>query len=437
MKSSKLFFLSILSVVSLNAEMLTFSKAYQLALENTHSLKASIFKMEGVKERLEQEKSQLYPQLNLSASYKKTEYNYNKNYNASGDTIKQGLINYSLSLKQSIYNADIYSRISLQRSKNELYEVGVELEKDELAQKVFQVYLEVLKAHNKIELDKAYVAYTKSRVDELSKKYDMFMVNKMDFLEMKVEYKSAQIELKKAKKLLTVNMLKLKQLIGDVKYEIPSIDPNKHILTTIGFIKSSVINKDDFSSNLQLLQAKLSVETAKKDVHNSFVAHYPTLDFQASYSGYETDDPTSDSLYRDVTSAMLVLNLPIYSGGRISSRVKELEYNLKAAREDYIDMQKQVQVMYDENLALLEASIESVSMYQEALESSKLYVDSMEQGYENGLKSIVDLNEAKNKQYEVEYKYIENIYEMVNSYIGLLIITNDFKSIVLLDKLVD
>jgi outer membrane protein len=437
MKNSKFLFFIFISGIALHAQVLTFSKAYELALENTHSIKASVFKVEGSKQRVEQEKSQLYPQLNLSASYKKTQYDYNKNYNASGDIIRQGLFNYSLTLRQNIYNAQTYSKISLERSRSELYEVGVELEKEQLAQKVFKVYLDLLKNRNKIELYKSYLQYTKSRLDELNKKYDMFMASKMDLLEMKVEYKSAQIDLKKEKKLFTVNKLKLEQLIGATDYKLPSVNSDKHILTAIGSIKASVIDKNDFSSNLQLLKAKLALTLAKKDTHNAFVAHYPTLDLQASYSGYETDDPTSDSLYSDVQSVMLNFNLPIYNGGRVSSRVKELEFNYDAAKEEYLDTQKEIQVMYDEYIALLEASIESVSMYQEALESATLYVNAIEQGYKHGLKSVIDLNDAKNKQYEVRYKYIENIYEMVDSYIGLLIVTNDFKNIALLDKLVN
>jgi len=437
MKNNKFILLvGLFSSITLSAEVLTFSKAYELALENTHSIKSSVFKMNGSKERVNQAKSQLYPQLNLSAYYKKTEYNYNKNYNASGDTIRQGLLSYTVSARQSLYNAQVYSGISLEKSKEELYEISVKIDKEELAQKVFKAYLDLLKTENKIELYKSYLKYAKSKLDELQKKYDMFMASKMDYLEMKVEYKSAQIDLRKEKKLLIVNQLKLKQFIGDNKYELPLIDPKKHVLRTIGMIKSSVIDKNNFSSNLELLKSKLSVIIAKKDIHNAFVAHYPTLDLQASYSGYDTDDPTSDSLYRDVKSVMLNFNLPLYSGGKVSSRVRELECNLQAADEDYKDTKKNIQVMYDENFALLEASIESVSMYQEALESSTLYVKAIEQGYENGLKSIIDLNDAKNKQYEVKYKYIENIYEMVDSYIGLLIVTNDFKNISLLDKLV-
>jgi len=131
------------------------------------------------------------------------------------------------------------------------------------------------------------------------------------------------------------------------------------------------------------------------------------------------------------------LNVPIYSGGRISSRVRELESQSLAASEELMDTQKEIQVKYDEYLALFEASVESVTMYKDAFESATIYVDAIEQGYNHGLKSIIDVNDAKNKQFEVKYKYIENIYEMVDSYIGLLITTNNFENIGLLDKLVE
>lgn len=435
--SLKLALLSILTVSYLNAEVLVFSKAYELALENAHSIKASVFQSEGAKERIDQAQSSLYPQINLSAYYKKSEYNYNENYNASGDTIDQGLINYSLSIKQSIYNAEIYSKVAMEKSRSKLNELGVELEKEELAQNVFKVYLDLLKTHNRIDLYNAYLEYSKSKLDELTKKYEMYMANKMDLLQMKVEYQSAQIDLRKEKKLLTVYELKLKQLIGDAEFEFPVIDSNQLLLTSIEDLKLSVIDKTDFSSNLQLLQAQLALKLSREDMENSFDAHYPRLDLEASIAGYDTDDPTSDSLYKDVKNIMLVLNVPIYSGGRISSRVRELESQSLAASEELMDTQKEIQVKYDEYLALFEASVESVTMYKDAFESATIYVDAIEQGYNHGLKSIIDVNDAKNKQFEVKYKYIENIYEMVDSYIGLLITTNNFENIGLLDKLVE
>ena len=431
MKNKYLGILLLLSI-SLNAEVLVFSKAYALALENAHSLKASIFQVEAAKERLVQEKAMLYPQVNLSGYYKKSEYTY-----PTSSTLEQGLFNYGLSVKQSIYNAEIYSRIDLETSKNELHKISVELEKEELAQTVFAAYLEVLKSHNKIDLYELYLTYAKSRLDELNKKYEMFMVSKMDLLEMKVEYKSAVIDLDKEKKILKVYELKLKQLIGNDNYELATINSEKLSLESIEKLKKFALKKSDFSSNLQLLQSRLEYKVSQQEIDNAMSGHYPRLDLEGSIYAYDTDKPDVQAPYKNTKSLMLVLNLPIYSGGSTSSRVRGSKLASKSYHEQLLDTEKEIQVKYDEYLALFEASVASVEVYKDAYESSLLHVDSIEQGYEHGLKSIIDVNDAKNKQYEVKYKYIENIYELVDSYIGLLIVTNDFESIELLDKLVE
>lgn len=420
-----------------NAEVLLFSKAYELALLNANTIKSSAYQVEAAKEKVNQEYAKLYPQINFSAKYSKSDYEENSNYRGGTSHIRQGLYNYSLSLQQPIYNADTYSRIDMATSRSELYEIDSDLKKEELAQSVFKVYLDLLKSYNKIKLYESYLAYNQSRLDELTKKYDMHLANKMDLLQMRVEYSSSQIELKKEKKLLKVNELKLKQFIGDIDYELPIIDSDKHILDGIEVMKESVVNNDDFKNNLKLLQAQVSLRLSQEQVTNSFDAHMPRLDLQASASKYETDDPTSDSAYNTVEQVMLVLNIPIYSGGSVSSGVTASELLSKAANEDLLNAKKEVQVQYDENTVNFEASIESVSMYKEAVASAELYVEAIEQGYNHGLKSIIDLNDAKNKLYEVKYKYIDNIYTMVDSYIGLLIVTNNFESIALLDKLVD
>lgn len=413
-----------------SAEVLVFSKAYELALENANDIKSSLYLSQSDKEKIKQEESQLYPQINLSAYYKKTEYVSNpENYKT-----KQGLMNYTLSVRQSVYNPEIYSKIDIQKSKSEYSQTRVELEKEELAQNLFNTYLDVLKSKNRIELLKSYLEYSKYRLQELTKKYEMRLSNKMDLLEMKVAYNSAQIDLNKEKKLINVYNLKLKQLIGDIEYELPIIDTDKSIKDMISLMKEKIISD---KKSLKVKQAQVAVQIQNAEVENAIDGHRPKLNLDATYAKYSTDDPTVEAPYNNTKSIMLTLNIPIYSGGYISSRVTSAELMRQATNEDLISVKKQVKVEYDEYSALFEASSESVSMYKEALDSAELYVEAISQGYDHGLKSITDLNDAKNKFYEVKYKYIENIYEMVNSYIGLLIITNNVDDITLLDNLVE
>lgn len=433
MKNSKFIIAISLFFLSANlsqAEMLTFSKAYELALENAHKIKSTQFTSDVEKEMIEQEKSRLYPQVNLSAYYKKSQYTYN---DSGRPDIDQGLMNYSLNVRQSIYNPEIYSKIDMQKSRGDYYETKLEIQKQELAGEVFSTYLNILKSQNKINLHEAYLVYNSSKLKEITKRYEMNLANKMDLLKMKVDYNSAKIGASKEKKLHSVYDLKLKHLIGDDSYELPTINSSNSISEMLDKMLASVsVAKEP----LVVKQTKQGLSISKAEMSLANDGHLPKVNLTGSYSQFDTDDPTIDAPYDTIKYLMLTVDIPIYSGGYISSKVQTAKLRFKAQREELSRVQKDVIVQKEEYMALFEASIESVEMYKEALVSAELYVESVEQGYEYGLKSIIDLNDAKVKLYEVKYKYVENIYEMVNSYIGLSIVTQNFDNLDILDSLV-
>jgi len=418
---------------TLSAEVLNFSGAYGLALENANHIRSSIYVAEAEKEKINQENAQLYPQINLSASYKKTEYETNPTKNI----IRQGLITGTVTARQTIYNSEVFSRIDMQEQRSKYSDVKVEYEKEALAQELFKTYLDILKSHNKIKLLESYLEYNRSKLEELSKKFAMDLSNKMDLLQMRVEYNSAVIELDKEKKLLKVYDLKFKHYIGDIAYELPTIESDKILLGTIEQMKEQVNGEKNLEKSLRVKQAEAALEVSKSEVENAKSGHMPTLSFDAGYSLYDTDTPTVEAPYNTVKYAMLSLNIPIYGGGYVSSKVDSSRLMTRAANEDLQNAKKEVQVLYDEYLAIFDASSQSVEMYKNALESAELYLESIDQGYAYGLKSIIDLNDAKNKLNEVKYKYVENLYSLVDSYIGLLMVTNNFKELNLLDKLVE
>lgn len=427
------FSLSILFATAIDAEVLNFSRAYELALENANQIRSSVYVSQAEREKINQEESQLYPQVNFSTSYKKSEYEPNP----SRDKIRQGLVTHSLTARQSIYNPEVYTRIDAQTSRSNYSDVKVEYEKEELAQKLFKTYLDILKSQNRIKLLESYLEYNKSKLEELTKRFDMDMSNKMDLLQMRVEYNSAEIELDKERKLFNVYDLKFKHYIGDISYELPDIKSDKILLDTIASMKEQVKGKDDFQKSLRVQQAAAALKVSEAEVENAKSGHLPKLTFDVAYSKYDTDTPTVDAAYNMTSYAMVNLNIPIYGGGYVSSRVDSSKLMQKAANEDLEGAKKEVHVFYDEYLAIFEASSQSVGMYKDAIASAELYLEAINQGYEYGLKSIIDLNDAKNKLNEVKYKYVENMYSLVDSYIGLLMVTNNFKELNLLDRLVD
>jgi len=436
MKSSKtaLFLSLLLSSTFLSATTLTFSEAYNLALENANSIKSTKYLAEADKEKITQEKSQLYPQLRLSLSYKSSNYEYHKDFPSNVDNIKQNQFNGTITLRQPIYAPETYSRIDMQKSRSKYSDVKVNLEKEQLAQDVFNAYLDVLKSRSKIELLESYLEFNRIKYKKIKKQFEKNLSNKMDLLEMEVEYNSAKIDLSKEKKFFDAYSLRLKQFIGDARYELPKLKKSDApILEMIDQMSFKIMGT---MRSLKIKEAKIAAEISKNSVENAKDGHLPTVTLDAAASRYEMNEPDVTAPYAHTEYAMINVNIPLYSGGYTSSKVASSKLEYKAALEEIKRTEKEVGIEYRHSLALFNASIASVKMYKESLASTELYVKSIEQGYKYGLKSIIDLTEAKSKFYEVKYKYVENIYEMVNSYITLIIITHNFDGISLLDELV-
>jgi outer membrane protein len=278
------------------------------------------------------------------------------------------------------------------------------------------------------------LSYDNSKYKELRKKYDMKLANKMDMLQSEVILNSSKINLQNEKQTYAVYEMKLKQFIGNVDIELPELDCDQSIIIDM----INVIRRAKMANKIsvKLKEAQINIEISRADVKSAFSGHLPNVTFDASYGKFQTDDPTTDVQYDNIQSIMLNVNIPIYSGGYTSSSVAAAELRQKASSEDFFNAKKEMQLEYNKNLTLFETSSDSIFMYEQATESAEVYVKAIEEGYKHGLKTIADFDDAKVKHYDVKYKYIDNMSQFIDAYIGLLIVTNDIENIGLLDKLI-
>jgi outer membrane protein len=262
----------------------------------------------------------------------------------------------------------------------------------------------------------------------------MKLANKMDFLEAKVEFDRNRIELVKEKKIYDMNMLKLKQLINKEDIEIPVLDLDKFSTNVLNNISKFDFKEEDIKSNLEIVQAQLAIEMRRLEVKNAFSAHYPKLTFDARYTLYESDDATTD--YENYSRVAVNLEIPLYQGGAISSRVEEKRLLSNSAYQDLQAVEKDLKVKFAELKSQLKNSTESMSVYNDALLSAKTYEESINLGYKNSLKSIIDVYEARNKIFEIEAEYIQNIQNFIDSYVGFLILTDNLDNLSLIDTII-
>ncbi|HIP54285.1 MAG TPA: TolC family protein [Sulfurimonas autotrophica] len=421
-------FLFALFSTTLNAKELLFSTAYDLAMQNANQLQSAKYMHLSDKEAVAQEKAALYPQIDLSAYYKKTRYVANPDETVT----RQSLLNYTLSLKQSIYNAETWSRIDMQKLRSKYSLIKVKYQAQQLAQDVFKAYLNILRTKNKIVALQSYLTYEESKLEALQKKYAMGLTSKMDLLQIRVDKDSSKIDLEKEKRLLQVYKLQLEHFIGKMNYTIPTIDIQKNISPALAQMRNTIIKIDN---SLEIKQAKIQVALANKTIKNAFSGHLPNVSLTASYAKYDTDTPTIDAPFNNTGNIMVNINIPLFKGGYTSSQVESAKLKYQAAIQDLLATKKKVALSYKEDFTNFNAALHSVFMYKEAYESAKLFAQAINEGYKKGLKSIIDVNDAQAKMYNIKYKYIDNLYTMINAYVGLLVETNSFENLKFLDQL--
>jgi len=430
---NKIAIATLLVATLIYAKPLSLSNAFNKAIENSHEIKSLLYQLDSNKQKVVQEKAFWLPQVNFSASHSKTEFEVNHLYKRADYDYIEDSTDLRLTVSQAIYDPQTDARIELEEYKINFFLSKIEIQRENLAKKVSQIYFKILDSKNKIKLLKSKVSYNKFKLKAIQKKYELKLANKMDLLQIKVDINSLKIDLQKEKELIKLYHSNLKHLIGEFEESLPTIDLAKINSQKIAMMKKIISQKGKFLSNSQIKQVLISKELSKKEIKNSKTGHLPKVTLNASYTKFISEDITTD--YENTKKIMLEFKIPLYQGGYVKSKIEASKLQYQASQEDLIAIKKEIEIEYDEQLLSFNSAVQSINLYKEAIESVRLYLDSISQGFSNGLKSSVDLAEAQNRVDEVEYKYRVNIQQMVQSYAKLLLLSNDFKNLNLIDNI--
>lgn len=433
-KFSKIIISTLLIGSVANASYTTPTDAYIAAIENSSKISSSKFQYESKEENLNTIYAKLYPQIDATVSYSKTDYERNHNLNYLDPSVREKSTDLGLTLSQVLYNQSLFSQIDVEETRVKLYSYTFDIEKQKLASDTLDIYMNVLNSKNKISLLKANLDYVEQNLKMVEEKFSMNLVTKMDYLKVNVEYQKSKINLLQEEKTYDIALKKLKDITKLDNIEIPDINLDSLSDNFIDSILKVIDDNSSIEKNLDILQSRKAVEMTSYDVKSAKAEHLPSLDFSASYTEYIANDETSD--YENYGRAMVRLRIPIFSGGAISSKVASKELVKKATQEDLKTTLDDTGVKLDESINKLKFNLGTIKMYKDALISGQTYLDSVQLAYENGLKSIVDLYDAKNKLFEIKYEYIKSIHEMANSYVEFLILTNNLDRLDLIDNLV-
>ena len=178
------------------------------------------------------------------------------------------------------------------------------------------------------------------------------------------------------------------------------------------------------NGNIDLAVSRINLELATYDLGTQKLANYPTITLGANYTNsdaYKDFDLFSSSNSHSWKGTWLSagVNVPIFSGGSISSKIRQSVYQQRAARENLEATTRATERSARDAYLGLQSAIAQVQANKQALESSRLALQATEAGFNVGTRTTIDVLTSRNNLLTAEQSYAASRYSYITSLITL------------------
>lgn len=453
-QTKKLCLLLVASVLSTNLYADNLLDIYRLAKDNDPTTLASEAGTKAASERVNQTMASLLPQINASASYSKSsnesssvsdsiinpvDTNFPSIPNrreASSESDTTGK-NYSITLSQEIYNHGTW--LSLRQSEKRALQSNVNHEgiKQNLIVRVAEAYFNILAAKDSVAFSKAETKAVSKELAQTKQRFEVGLIAITDVLEAQSRHDRALASQISAQNTLD-NTHELLQLItGQYHYDLLSLKQDISLSNPQPENIKKWIKQSE-NNNINIKASRIGLDIAKQSISISSSGHYPTLSLSASYSDNDSDtDIPNQPIFDDIgvrvanatnirsnsqsngSSISINFNLPIYSGGRTNSRVKESQsLYLQAAHNLEANRRLAISQTRSSYLGVV-ANVSSVNALKQAVISAEKSLEATQAGFEVGTRTIVDvlqqtqlLFDSKRQHARARYDYVLNTLKL-------------------------
>ena len=393
---------------------------YQQALQHDPVWASAQSANRGMQEKLVQSKAQYLPTVtfNAGASASQTDVKYvgsGSIYKTEGRQSFEGY-NYGLSVSQPLYRQQIRVQLAQAKSLVDQADKQLVLAQQNLILRSSKVYFDVLMAQDKVELIHAQQLAIKQQLEQAKANFDVGTATITDFNEAQ-----ARFDLVQAQEIAAVSDLEIKKraiqaVIGQLAAPLSGVrnDLQPSLPEPVDMEKWVAMAEQN---NLSILIQQQALEVATQEVDRQNAGHMPTLDAVGSYVDTYSNGGIS-GFGNDLKNATigLQLQIPIYQGGAVSSKVREAVANKEKAADDLEQARRQADLDARQAYLNLVSSVSQIKAYEQALTSSQSQLDSTVLGYEVGVRTSVDVLNAQQQFFgakrdllQARYTYLMNI----------------------------
>ncbi len=420
---------SAISSSIVNAEDLL--SVYKQAQANDPTVLGAHAQYLATKEGIDQARAVLLPQLSASASYTKSESEFLGRDDTTGVpsgsilTRNDDTLVYGLSLDMQLYKHSTWLQLDNAKKVAHQSDVAYQLAKQNLIVRVTQAYFDVLSAKDDLEFSIAEKIAIERQLEQTKQRFSVGLTAITDVHEAQAQYDNAITNEIRANNSVFNKEEALRTITNNYPRNISILNTER-----FGTSRPSPDSADEWQKiaeekNLNLITEKINMDIAKENINIARAGHYPTLSLSGSYGSQDQDndfggvDGDINNPALDSHSIGITLAVPIYSGGAISSSVRQAQSNYVVASSNLEQAHRNIVRNTRNAYNTVNTEVSAIKSLKQSVISAESALSATEAGMDVGIRTIVDvlnstrnLYNAKRNLSSTRYNYIQAILSL-------------------------
>ena len=400
-----------------NAEDLL--QIYRDALVSDPTLASARSTWQATQENLPQAKAGLLPSVGLTGLANEQDYKQTLHTDPT-TTFNQRFpqAQYTVSASQPLYrpqNLAVYDQAKQQVSQADYVLASAQ---QDLIVRVAQAYFNILLAQFTIELTESQKAAVSENLAQAKRNFEVGTATITDTNDAQAKYDQIVAQEISAQNDLENAFAALRAIIGRVPKDLKRFNrkyqpepPSPNALDP--WVDKAV------RENPQVRIAQANYDIAVLEVDRQRAGHYPTLDLVASFNQYYAGGGASTNLAANFATDYRLgligvqLNLPIYQGGAIDSKVRQAIANQDAARQNLEGARRSAQLLAQISYAGVVNGVAQVKALDQALTSAQVSYDSNKLGLEVGVRTNLDVLNQQQQVFQTRFNLAQTYYNFI------------------------
>jgi len=397
--------------LTLNAQAADLIQVYQQALANDATYASARSSLAAGQERITQGRSGLLPVIAAIGSSTRnsgdTASTLAGTYLPKADT-ESNVNTYTVQLTQPLFNWGSWQTYQQSKLAQATAEATFAQAQQDLITRVAQAYFDVLTAQDNLTSTQAQKVATTEQLASAKRNFEVGTQTITDTHEAQAAY-----DLVVAQEFAAINDLDNKRtalqvIVGQAPGELAPLRTGVTISAPSPAAVEPWVSSAE-SQNYAVVAAKLNVEIAKREIERNRANHMPT----ANLSATSTHTTTTSTVRTNNNAIGITLNVPIFNGFAVTSKVRETIALEDKARND-LEATKRAASQNARSAYLgMNSGLAQVKALEAAEVSSKSSLDSNKLGYQVGVRINIDVLNAQKLLYSTQKDLSKARYDTI------------------------